>query len=224
MSTDRILELRRSFQGVQSLDSPLSDSDEDLYLSNIIPDETDFLEGVERRMTIKALREDLEISMDTLPNKEDRQMLKQCFAWYGGKPSNFKRIASIYKCSEGQARNRVQKALLTLNRSRKYLANEYIELLSTIARSTSMHIHGGEFSRNVTASTIEAVMKPGQTMNLIQRSKGDFITILKVETSYFEFVKVKNSGSELESVVDKLQYWDIKDYRTENGILVEIYI
>jgi len=223
MSTDSILELRRDFQGMQSLDTPLGETD-DLSLSNIIPDNTDFLEGIEKKMTIEALREDLDIFMDNIPDKEDRQILKQRFAWYGGKPSDFKRIARIYNCSEGQARNKVQKALYVLNSNRAYLANEYIELLSTLTRMTSIDIYNGEFTRNVTSNTVEAVMNPGQTLNLIRESNGTFITILDVENTYFDYVRVKDRGTELESAVDTIRYRSIKDYRTENGVIVEIYI
>lgn len=223
ISTDAILELRRSFQPIHSLDGSANESEEPTSLANIIPDETDCLDDVERKMTRKALREDLDIFMDSLLEKEERQILKQHFGWYGGKPSDFKRISRVHNCSEGQARNRVRKSLLILSRNRSYLANEYIELLSTLTRTTSLYLYNGEFSRSVTANTVEAVMKPGQTMNLIHGSKGDFITILNVESSFFEFIKVKNRGTELESVVDSLTFRNIKDYRTEKGALVEVY-
>ena len=224
MSPDNILELRRDFQGVQSLDTPLGESD-DLSLSNIIPDNTDFLEGIERKMTIEALREDLDLFMENLiPDKEDKLILKQCYAWHGGKPNDFKRIARIYRYSESHIRRRVQKSVITLSRNREYLAKEYIELLSTLTRTSSMDILGGKFSRNVTSNTVEAVMNPGQTLNLIRESNGTFITILDVENTYFDYVRVKDRGTELESVVDRIRYSSIKDYRTENGVIVEIYI
>lgn len=76
VSFEEILELRRTFSNTISIDSPVgSIEDDSITVGDSIPDKTDYLDGIERDMTIKALRRDLERMAKTVLKDDEKVKL-----------------------------------------------------------------------------------------------------------------------------------------------------
>lgn len=222
-SEDDILELRRDFQSVTSLDTPLLEDEGSGSMLNVIPDETDFLEGVEKKMTLIALREDLQIFMDDHLDKEDQSILKRYFYWDRYEKNIDEKICKKYSLTKRQLDNRVFKALTTLYRNRSYLAHEYLELLGTRLRVTSSE-NLNRFTRTINGNIAAEVLYPGQIVSLIKGKSHQMVTFIAYEGRYFKYIQLRSRYDDLEAVEETLNIYDIKDFRTENGRIVEIFI
>ncbi len=228
---DEILELRRTFANTVSLDMAIGSEEDGSSLSDVIEDKTDYLDDVEREMTIKALRRDLErMAKDVIKDEEDIKILfyffdntdkmlaKDMITDCNITKSNFYRIIddSIRKIS------------------RKYL-DELIEGYSDLFSSGIRRMREQELSVKAIRESIRIVASrlivPGDNLTILSRKSSDSlkqsiqVTVRIVDAdcinvSYVGFDVIENKYQEKRK---RIGFERILDFRTENKKIVEIY-
>lgn len=115
------------FSPTQSLDAPLSE--DDFTLADIIEDERDQFDLVETRLHMAKLRKDLQRMMDERLTAPDQKLLKEYYAWDGGKQPTIKALADKNNFNVQIARGKIQRALTGFNKFRPELVRHYPDII-----------------------------------------------------------------------------------------------
>jgi|GEM_PF-1438180 len=231
VSIDEILELRRTFSSMISIDSPVgSIEDDSITVGDSIPDKTDYLEGIERDMTMKALRRDLERMSNTV--LKDNERVKLLFYYF----DNLDKM-QVNEISEGCGVPRG-----TLNRiinesvskiSKRYLdelIEGYVDLFSSnIRRSREMELMRKSIRESV-KMVASKQLDIGDNITVIDSFSENGLkesvqaTVRVVDEMGIEvsFIGYDYSTRSYEEQRKYIRFSSIIDFRTENKKIVEI--
>lgn len=228
---DSILDLRRTFADTISLDIPLSSEDESLSLSDVIEDKTDYLYDVEREMTIKALRHDLErMAQDVIKDAEDIRVLFYYFDNIDKKLA--KEIIAECSMTKSKFYRVIDDSIRKI--SRKYL-DELIEGYSDLFSSGIRRVREHElYVRSIKESislVASKLIKPGDNITILAGKPSESLknslqaTVRIVDADYITISYVGFDVIEREYLEKRkrIGFNTILDFRTENKKIVEIY-
>ena len=180
ISIDEIQELRGIFSGTISIDSPISGEDESITLKDAIPDKTDYLADLEKDLTIKALRKDLEkYADDVIKNKKH---IKIMFSYFDNLDSMLvKDIAEMNNVTTSKLHVILNDCIRKI--SRRYL-DVLIEQYSDLFSSNIRRLREQDLYRSSIRNSIKLVVS--KTLDL-----GNNITVIDSlsETSLKESVQ-----------------------------------
>ncbi len=125
-SIHSIRRIKLIFAPMVYLDAPI---EEDMTLSDVIQDERDHFEDIEHQLQNQRLREDLQRMMDEKLTDQEQAILKDYYAWDGGKQPTYQAAAEKYGVTTEGARQRITTALSKFRKFRRELINNYPELL-----------------------------------------------------------------------------------------------
>ncbi|MFH5834518.1 sigma-70 family RNA polymerase sigma factor [Proteiniclasticum sp. C24MP] len=231
VSFEEILELRRTFSNTISIDSPVgSIEDDSVTVGDSIPDNTDYLEGIERDMTIKALRRDLERMAKTVLKDDER--VKMLFYYFDNLDKmQVNEISEACGIARGSLNRIINESVGKI--SRRYLdelIEGYMDLFSSnVRRLREIELYRTQVKnaiKTVAAKTIEA----GDSITVITGASKDGlkkavqVTVREVDdtgivVAFVGYDYLKRSYDELER---HIAYRSIMDFRTENKKIVEI--
>ena len=230
ITLDALMELKSIFASTASLDAPLSEEDESLTMKDTIPDKTDYLQGVEREIVLKALRKDLErMAHAVVKDKTDIKIMFKYFDNVGKKL--VKDIASENHISPSRLQRIVDESIGRIaGRFLDELIDKYSDLFSShIRRTREAELRAAKQSRAI--QTVAAHMiKPGDSLTIISKfdTKGMNASVQSVvkiiaadwiSVACITYDKVEGIYKEKYKTI---YYRDIFDFRTENKKIVEI--
>lgn len=166
------------FSPVRSLDAPLSE-DDDLTLADTVKDERDQFNTVETHLHMAKLRKDLQRMMDERLTAPDQKLLKEYYAWDGGKQPTIKALADKNHFSVEVTRGKIQRALTGFNKFRPELVRHYPDIIMS------------QIYKQI-ASSMGELRRLGGEMLLIYLKIGDLI---QVNDKYGAVMAVLNSDS-----------------------------
>ena len=231
VSFEEILELRRTFSSTISIDSPVgSIEDDSITVGDSIPDKTDYLDGIERDMTIKALRRDLERMAKTVLKDDER--VKLLFYYFDNLDKmQINEISEACGVPRSSLNRMINESVGKISRSYlDELIEGYIDLFSSgIRRAREM-----ELMRRSIRDSVKLVASK-------QLDIGDNITVIdsfsenglkeSVQATIravdefgvsVSFIGIDYRTKEYTEKSKTIRYQDIIDFRTENKKIVEI--
>ena len=129
MSKESLNTMIKAFVPVMSLDAPAGSQDDDFTLSDIIEDERDNFEAVDLQLQSQQLRADLERMMDEKLTAPDQNLIKDYYAWNGGKQPTLKELADKNNLSDQQVKARINNSLRKFLKFKPELTRNYPELI-----------------------------------------------------------------------------------------------
>lgn len=225
--TDKILELRRSFSSVSSIDKPFEAEDGDIDLSDTIPDNTDFYTESERRIIMPALKEDLDrMIQDKIPVKHEAMAFKNYFKYKDKKAA--KLIAEEHGMSVAKLNRVINKGIIGISiRYQDELIEKYADLISSSIRKEREEELLGIGIQNVIHEVVACSLKSGDSLTIINK-EGEMVqaTVWKVDSRRikYDFIYFNEIIGEYEQRTSSIWIEYIYDYRTENKKVVEIRV
>jgi len=230
ITLDALLELKSIFASTASLDAPLSEEDESLTMKDTIPDKTDYLQGVEREIVLKALRKDLErMAHAVVKDKTDIKIMFKYFDNVGKKL--VKDIASENHISPSRLQRIVDESIGRIaGRFLDELIDKYSDLFSShIRRTREAELRAAKQSKSIQIMA-SRLIKPGDSLTIItdtgqnglkNTTQGRVMVISAdwLSVSYIRYDRVKDIYQDSKKTI---YYYDIIDFRTENKKIVEI--
>jgi RNA polymerase sigma factor (sigma-70 family) len=231
VSFEEILELRRTFSSTISIDSPVgSVEDDSITVGDSIPDKTDYLDGIERDMTIKALRRDLERMAKTVLKDDER--VKLLFYYFDNLDKmQVNEISEACEVPRSSLNRIINESVGKI--SRRYLdelIEGYIDLFSSgIRRAREM-----ELMRRSIRDSVKLVASKqldiGDNITVIDSFSENGLkesvqaTIRSIDGSGIRvsFIGYDYSSRSYGEQTQYIRYSTIIDFRTENKKIVEI--
>jgi hypothetical protein len=222
-------ELKQVFGSVASIDAPIGE-DEDLKLSDIIEDKTDYLDGIERTAVLKSLRKDLE-SMARVVIKDEIE-IKILFSYFDriGK-KQVKDIAADYNISTGKLQRVINDSIGRIAaRFLDELIEKYSDLFSSsIRRTREKDLFQARQSRSI-QRVASSLIKPGDSLTIISSLGTDglktstqaAVKMISEDWLSISYVGYEYLKGEYMEKGKTIYYSDIIDFRTENKKIVEI--
>jgi len=227
VATNKILELKRSFSNVSSLDKPLETEDGDINLADMIQDHTDFYIESERRIIIPDLRKDLDrMIQDKIPVKHEAMAFKNYFKFKNKK--SVKIIAEEHGMDAGKLNRVINKGIGTIKlRYQDELIEKYADVISSNIRKEREVDLLAMGTQNIIHEVIAHSLKRGDSLTMIDK-EGQMIQATvweifrgQVKYDYINYNKIKG---EYEQRVGSIWIDDIYDYRTEYKRVVEVRV
>lgn len=227
MEIDTILELRRSFNNVASLDKPIESADSDMNLADAIPDYTDFYTESERKIIMPELKKDLDRMInDKIPVVQDAKVFRNYFRFKNKK--TVKMIAEEHGIDVGKLQRIINKGIGNIKlRYQDELIEKYADIISTNIRREREEDLSLMGVQSIIHEVIELSLKSGDSLTIINK-KGEMIQASvkgvwdnKIRYDYLYLDENTGKYYRKESSV-----WisDIYDYRTECKKVVEIRV
>lgn len=231
MSTDDILELRRMFSVVISIDQPISgNEDEDITLQGIIQDETDFFTDIERELTLKELRKDLEkMAKIAVKNEDHIRVLFYYFDNLGKK--TVQDMAEILGYTRGPMNRVINDSIRKINQ--RFL-DELIEKYSDLFSSCIRRLREQDLRKTSVRYSIPLVaskmLSSGDSITLYIkdfRKKSPVMvhaTIRDVEDGGInvKYIDRNRLTGEFQEETKYIAFQWIEDFRTQNKKIVEL--
>jgi RNA polymerase primary sigma factor len=229
ISLKDLQELKQVFGSVASIDAPIGE-DEDLKLSDIIEDKTDYLDGIERTAVLKSLRKDLE-SMARVVIKDEIE-IKILFSYFDriGK-KQVKDIAADYNISTGKLQRVINDSIGRIAaRFLDELIEKYSDLFSSsIRRTREKDLFQARQSRSI-QRVASSLIKPGDSLTIISSLGTDglktstqaAVKMISEDWLSISYVGYEYLKGEYMEKGKTIYYSDIIDFRTENKKIVEI--
>lgn len=230
VSFEEIQDLRRTFSSTISIDSPVSGYEDDsMTIGDSIPDKTDYLDGIEREMAIKALRRDLErMAKNVLKDDERVNLLLYYFDNLDKKQINeIAEKSGLHKSSLNRFINDSTSKI-----SRKYLdelIEGYADLVSSnIRRTREKDLHSENIRRQIKLLASKLI-QIGDSITVLGNEKYSInpsvqVTVKEVGEHDMKVVYIGYSyiHKDYREVTRIVTYSSINDFRTENKKIVEI--
>lgn len=198
------------FAPVQSLNAPLSDAD-DVTLEDVIQDERDHFEAIEIRLHMAQLRKDLQKMMDERLTATDQKMIKEYYAWNGGKQITIKALAEKYNFSLQVTRGKLQKALTKFNKYRPELVRNYPDIIMSQIYSQN-RLNLGDLKR-MSCDMLQTYLHIGDLVQ-VNQSYGVVMGI-DLEDRSFEF---RSAGRSI-----TLPFKHVIDFEMKDGKVTRIF-
>lgn len=230
VSFEEIQDLRRTFSSTISIDSPVGGYEDDsMTIGDSIPDKTDYLDGIEREMAIKALRRDLErMAKNVLKDDERVNLLLYYFDNLDKKQINeIAEKSGLHKSSLNRFINDSTSKI-----SRKYLdelIEGYADLVSSnIRRTREKDLHSENIRRQIKLLASKLI-QIGDSITVLGNEKYSInpsvqVTVKEVGEHDMKVVYIgySNIHKDYREVTRIVTYSSINDFRTENKRIVEI--
>jgi len=227
MAIDTILELRRSFSSISSLDKPLEAEDGDINLSDNIPDHTDFYTEAERRIIIPELKKDLDRMIeDKIPVKHEAMAFMNYFRYKYKKP--VKLIAEEHGMDIGKLNRVINKGIGGIKlKYQDELIEKYADIISSYIRKERERDLLAMGIQNIIHEVIARSLKRGDSLTIIDK-EGEKIqaTVWDINSRQlrYDYIYYNKAIREYERRASGTWIEDIYDYRTEYKKVVEIRV
>ena len=226
VAVDTILELRRSFDSVSSLDKPLDTDDGELNLADTIQDRTDFYTQADRNIILPELRKDLDRMIhDRLPDKREAKAFISYFKDEKRSPSI---VAGQCGISKGKLNRIINKGLGTIRiRYQDELIEKYADIISSSIRKTREEELMGKSTQKVIHEVIACSLVPGDSLTIIDKTNRIMqvtVTRIKSEEIRYEFIHHRMASGTYEKITSFIWIADIYDYRTDCKKVVEVRV
>lgn len=230
MSINDVLELKRMFSDPVSIDQPVSGDDEELTLQGIIQDETDFFTEIERELTLKELRKDLErMAKIAVKNEDHIRVLFYYFDNLGKK--TVQDMAEILGYTRGPMNRVINDSIRKINQ--RFL-DELIEKYSDLFSSCIRRLREKELRKTSVRYSIPLVaskmLSSGDSITLYIkdfRKKSPVMvhaTVRDVEDGGInvKYIALNRLTGEFEEETKYIAFQWIEDFRTQNKKIVEL--
>lgn len=225
---DAILELKRTFRNVSSLDQPLAmeGENEDINLADTIPDNTDFYTQADRKIILPELKKDLDRMIhDRIP---DNQEAKAFISYFKDEKRSQTTIAEKCGISKGKLNRIIFKGICAINN--KYqdeLIEKYADVISSsIRRQREIDLMSKE-TRKVIQEVIKCSLQVGDSLTIMdKKNKMIQATVWEInrEQIQYDYIDFNKGKGEYDQIVKRLWIDTIYDYRTEHKKVVEIRV
>lgn len=228
---EEIQELRRIFSETISVDASIGQSEGDsATIGDIIPDKTDCLSDVEREMTVKALRKDLERMAEDVLKDDDR--VKMLFYYFdNAEKKQINEIAKECKVSRSSLSRIINESLGKIyNKYLDELIEGYSDLFSTgIRRSREQELRKTQV-RNAVKTFASKMLHEGDSLTVLDGfsenglKESIQVTVRRVDdigimVSYVRYDSLKLVYKEQ---IRTIWFSSIIDFRTQDKRIVEI--
>jgi RNA polymerase sigma factor (sigma-70 family) len=227
MEIESILDLKRSFSNVASLEKPVESADSDMNLADVIPDHTDFYTESERKIIMPELKKDLDrMIADKIPVKQDAKVFRNYFRYQNKK--TVKMIAEEHGIEVGQLTRIINKGIGNIKiRYQDELIEKYADIISSHIRKEREQDLSAMGIQSIIHEVIKLSLKSGDSLTIIDK-KGEMIqaTVWGVWTNQlrYDYVAFNEATGDYERKDNFVWINDIYDYRTEYKKVVEIRV
>lgn len=198
------------FSPVQSLDAPLSET-EDLTLADTIEDERDHFSTVETRLHLAKLRKDLQRMMDERLTAPDQKLLKEYYAWDGGKQPTIKALADKNNFSVEIIRGKIHRSLTAFSKFRPELVRHYPDIIMSQIYNQNRKALGD--LKKMSVEMLQTYLHPGDLVQINQY----FCVITGVDSVNQTFTHQSNNSS------FTVPFKKIIDFEMKDGKVTRIF-
>lgn len=226
MATDTILELKRSFSSVASMDKPIDTADGDINLADSIPDHTDFYTQAERNIIMPELKKDLlRMIHDKIP---DKQEAKAFISYFKDEARSITKISEACGMNKGKLNRIINKGLWGIRiKYQDELIEKYADIISSSIRKQREEELMAKGTQKVIHEVLASSLKSGDSLTIINKKSRIMqvtVTQVKPEEIRYEFIHHRRTLGTYEKITSFVWISDIFDYRTEYKKVVEIRV